>query len=472
MQAYTCRADVILYGGAAGGGKTDLALGKALTQHQRALILRREYPQLSGIIDRANDLYGEYGVFNSGKGFWRCEFGGKRRVIEFGSVQYEDDKLKYQGRPHDLKVFDEAANFLESQVEFIAGWNRSEDPSQICQILLCSNPPTDSTGDWLMSWFAAWLDPNHPNPAVPGELRWYASVAGRQIECTDGREFVVVDGELVYEFDRAQFDPVDIVKPQTRTFIPARVTDNPFYMESGYIGKLQALPEPLRSKMLYGDFSAGREDDPWQVIPSEWVRLAQERWRTRQRPRIPMTALGVDVARGGNDKTIHTPRYANWFGEQICFPGQATPDGFVVAQQIFELREPSTLVNIDVVGVGASPFDLVRAAIGDKIWGVSGAAGTDELDRSEQFGFVNLRALLWWRMREALDPVNGEDLALPPDSGLLADLCAPRYKKAARGVQVESKEDIKKRIGRSPDKGDSAVYALAERSGGFAFGSI
>jgi hypothetical protein len=122
--------------------------------------------------------------------------------------------------------------------------------------------------------------------------------------------------------------------------------------------------------------------------------------------------------------------------------------------------------------VGASPFDIVRAAIGEKIWGVSGAAGTDELDRSEQFGFVNLRALLWWRMREALDPVNGEDLALPPDAGLLADLCAPRYKKAARGVQVESKEEIKKRIGRSPDKGDSAVYALAERTGGFAFGSL
>jgi hypothetical protein len=471
-QAYNCVADVILYGGAAGGGKTDLALGKSLTQHQRALILRREYPQLSGIIDRANDLYAAYGLFNSGKGVWRCSFEGKRRVIEFGSVQHEDDKLKYQGRPHDLKVFDEAANFLESQVEFIAGWNRSEDPSQRCQVLLCSNPPTDATGDWLIRWFAPWLDPNHPNPAAPGELRHFATVDGRQYECADGRPFILVDGEPVYEFDPSQVEQVDIIRPLTRTFIPARVTDNPFYSQSGYVAKLQALPEPLRSKMLYGDFAAGREDDPWQIIPSEWVRAAQERWRARPQPRIPMTALGVDVARGGSDKTIHTPRYANWFGEQICFPGTATPDGHVVAMQIFELREAFTQVNIDVVGVGASPFDIVRAAIGEKIWGVSGAAGTDELDRSEQFGFVNLRALLWWRMREALDPVNGEDLALPPDAGLLADLCAPRYKKAARGVQVESKEEIKKRIGRSPDKGDSAVYALAERTGGFAFGSL
>lgn len=476
-QAYACRADVILYGGAAGGGKTDLALGKALTQHQRALILRREYPQLSGIIDRATELYAEYGVFNSGKGFWRCEFAGKKRLVEFGSVQYEDDKLKYQGRPHDLKVFDEAANFLESQVEFIAGWNRSEDPNQPCQVLLCSNPPTDSTGDWLIRWFAPWLDPKHPNPAAPGELRYFASVNGRQIECPDGRPFLIVEQEngdqvMVYDFDPSTVDAVDIIRPLTRTFIPARVTDNPYYAESGYVAKLQALPEPLRSKMLYGDFTAGREDDAWQVVPTEWVRLANVRWEQRQKPTVPMTALGVDVARGGRDQTIHTPRYGNWFDRQICYPGTATPDGHVVAQQIFELRHHRTQVNIDVVGVGSSPYDIVHQVIGELIWGVSGAAGTDELDCTEQFGFANLRSQLWWRMREALDPVNGYELALPPDQELLADLCAPRYKKTARGVQVESKEEIKKRIGRSPDKGDSAVYALAERRSTFAFGSL
>ncbi|WP_316853434.1 terminase [Ralstonia holmesii] len=469
-QAYACRADVLLYGGAAGGGKTDLALGKALTQHQRSLILRREFPQLKGILDRSRELYSEYGAF--GSKVWRCEFAGKRRSIEFGSVQHEIDKNKYQGRPHDLKVFDEAANFLESQVEFIAGWNRSEDPDQHCQVLLCSNPPTDATGDWLMRWFAPWLDPNHPNPAAPGELRWFASVDGRQFECQNGDPFILVDGEPVYDFDPGSVESIEIIRPLTRTFIPARVTDNPFYANSGYVAKLQALPEPLRSKMLFGDFAAGREDDAWQVIPTEWVRLAQARWSPNGRPTIPMTALGVDVARGGRDKTILTPRYGHWFDKQICHPGSATPDGFVVAHHVFEAREASTLVNLDVVGVGSSPFDIVRAAIGDKIWGVSGAAGTDELDCTGQFGFLNLRAQLWWRFREALDPVNGMDIALPPDPELKADLCAPRYRKGPRGIQVETKEEIKLRIGRSPDKGDSAVYALAERRSNLAFGSI
>jgi hypothetical protein len=84
--------------------------------------------------------------------------------------------------------------------------------------------------------------------------------------------------------------------------------------------------------------------------------------------------------------------------------------------------------------------------------------------------FVNRRAEWWWKLREALDPATGEDLALPPDQGLLADLCAPRWKLSARGVQVESKEDIIKRLGRSPDRGDSAAYALARDSGPATFG--
>lgn len=458
--AYACKADVLLYGGAAGGGKTDLALGKALTQHQRSLVLRREFPQLKGIIDRAQQLYSEYGRY--GDKVWKCEFGGKRRQIEFGSVQHEEDKNKFQGRAHDLKVFDEAANFLESQVEFIAGWNRSEDPDQHCQILLCSNPPTDATGDWLIRWFAPWLDPMHPNPAAPGELRWYASVDGQQIECATGDPFILVDGKQVYDFDPASVKKVEIIRPLTRTFIPARVTDNPFYADSGYVAKLQALPEPLRSKMLHGDFAAGRDDDPWQICPSEWVRLAQQRWRDRQAPTTPMDALGVDVARGGKDKTIYTPRYGNWIGKQVTLPGTSTPDGPPVAAKAIEMRDERTSVNIDVIGVGTSPYDILASTIYIYAVAMNGSEKSEAKDRSGQLGFVNKRAEWWWRMREALDPVHGDDLALPPDSELAADLCAPRWKMTARGIQVEAKEDIKKRIGRSPDKGDSAVYALPD----------
>lgn len=167
--SYHTTADWILYGGSAGGGKTFLAILKALTKHRRSLILRREFPQLGSIIETAAEIYAPYGE-RSGR-FWNCVYEGKTRSIEYGACQYEANKSKYQGRPKDLYVFDEAANFTVTMVTFTTAWNRHEDPTQHAQVLLCSNPPTDSTGDWLMVWFAPWLEPSHPNPAKPGELR-------------------------------------------------------------------------------------------------------------------------------------------------------------------------------------------------------------------------------------------------------------------------------------------------------------
>lgn len=77
---------------------------------------------------------------------------------------------------------------------------------------------------------------------------------------------------------------------------------------------------------------------------------------------------------------------------------------------------------------------------------------------------MNSRAEWYWSLREALDPGSGQDLALPPDPELRADLCAPTWRLTARGIQVEGKDDISTRLGRSPDKGDSLVYAHAIRT--------
>ena len=66
---------------------------------------------------------------------------------------------------------------------------------------------------------------------------------------------------------------------------------------------------------------------------------------------------------------------------------------------------------------------------------------------------------MWWAMREALDPANGDDLALPDDPELLADLCAPKWSLSTSGILIESKDEIIERIGRSPDCGDAVVMA-------------
>ena len=91
--AYHSQADVVGYGGAAGGGKSDLACGKALTQHQKTMILRREGTQLTGIIDRLTELIGSRDSYNGQDKIWRL---GKRQ-IEFGSTPNLGDETRFQG---------------------------------------------------------------------------------------------------------------------------------------------------------------------------------------------------------------------------------------------------------------------------------------------------------------------------------------------------------------------------------------
>ncbi|MBZ9753193.1 hypothetical protein K7W42_20360 [Deinococcus sp. HMF7604] len=477
LEAYFSEADVLFYGGAAGGGKTDLALGLALTAHQRAVIFRRVYPELKGIIERLKALTHKMGKYNASEHVWRGAVGRKRRVIELESIQHEDDKKNQQGRDRDLHIFDEVPNFSESQVRFVIGWNRTADPGQRTRVVLTGNPPTDPEGEWVIKMFAPWLvaeyrvtltdpltedvvlgedgQPVEFGPAAHGELRWFVVDA-------QGKDQAVKDGTpcFVKGVVNQKTGDLELVTPKSRSFIPARVTDNEFYMRTGYMATLQALPEPLRSQMLEGKFDLKADDHPWQVIPTAWVEQAQARW-TEQRPNVPQSALGVDVARGGKDRTVIQPRYGTWFAPPLIYPGAVTRDGRSVAALVVNAREDQAHIFIDATGVGTSAYDSLNA-LEVPVTPVINSNPTDERDMSGALTFANLRALSYWRMREALDPEKGEGLALPPDPTLKADLCAARWKLGVRGIQVELKEDIIKRIGRSPDVGDAVVMAKLE----------
>lgn len=446
-QAYESTADVIGYGGAAGGGKTDLAIGLALSKHIKSAFFRRESTQLQGVLDRFEEILGTKDGYNGQKNVWRHN----KRQFEFGSCPHTGDEKKHQGRPKDLLVLDEAANFLESQVRFLMGWVRTTKQNQKCTTLMTFNPPTDTDGEWVVKFFAPWLDQHHPNPAPPGELRYFATIDGEDKEVETGEEFTH-DGELI--------------RPQSRTFIPSKVMDNPFLVETGYIAQLQALPEPLRSQMLRGDFLAGKSDNPWQIIPTKWVELAQERWIEEGWRDNPLDSMGVDVARGGKDETVIARRHGTWFARNDCYPGSDTPNGQTVAGLVLSKRKDDAPVHVDVVGVGASVYDQLDGN-GIQTIGIQSAASAEDeggvryKDKSGQLFFANYRAWLWWSMREALDPETGDGLALPPDPEVKADLCAVRWKPTARGVLAESKEELSsaKRLGRSTNNGDAIVYA-------------
>lgn len=450
--AYDSPADVIGYGGAAGGGKTDLALGKILTQHKRSIVYRKNGTEHQAFIDRMEEILGNTNGFSSKTGVWKIMLpGAKTRIqMELGSVPNMGDERKYRGRPHDLKVFDEAAEIPESQIRFLLAWMRSVDKHQRCQALLCFNPPTNAEGRWILEFFAPWLDPGHPCPAMPGELRWFARIDGEEVEVVDGKSFKH-NGELI--------------KPLSRTFIPAKVTDNPYYNGGNYMATLQALPEPLRSQMLHGDFTAGMEDDPWQVIPSAWVELAMKRWKKPDRLG-EMLGLGCDVARGGKDKTIiarrhKTPTTNYWFDEPLVYPGTMTPDGPKVMGLVVAAARDEAPQHVDIIGVGASPYDFLVKA-NQPVVGVDVRETSTATDISGRLGFFNLRSQLWWQMRELLDPANNTGVCLPPDKQLLSDLTAPTWTPEGKKIKVESREQIIDRIKRSPDHGSAYILGMID----------
>lgn len=470
-QALESLADIVGYGGAAGGGKTDLACGLTITRHRKIMILRRVGTELTGIEDRLEELCGGRDGYNGQKKIWkRTRADGVKQQIEFASLPNLGDEKGYQGRPHDLVVFDEAANFLEAQVRFLCGWVRTTIKGQRTRVLMCFNPPTSAEGQWIIAFFAPWLDPRHPNPAAPGELRWFATVKGKDMEVPDARPFIL--GPKPAELPVYDYDPKDyrgdrqvlVIKPRSRTFIPSKVTDNPHLMGTDYMAELQALPEPLRSQMLYGDFQAGMQDDVWQVIPTSWVDAAMKRWEAwaaenpGKKPG-PMDSIGLDIARGGADETVIARRHGPWFDEPVAYPGQETPDGNYVMGLTLQARRDLAPIHLDVIGVGASPYDLLRNAE-VQVRGIDVRNVAPGTDLSGMLGFFNLRSELWWRMREALDPEQGKGLMLPPNSRLRADLCAPTWKPQGVKIKVESKDDIKDRIGRSPDYADAYCLGL------------
>ena len=440
-EAYLSKADELFYGGAAGGGKTDLLAGLALTAHARTVIFRHELKQTSAIVDRLAAILGNRRGYNGQERAWKLD---ADRVVEFGGCPHPGDEAVWQGRPHDLKAFDEITQFLEVQYRYLIAWNRSTEPQQRCRVVCTGNPPTAPEGEWVVQYWAPWLDPGHPNPARPGALRWFAVIDGADVE-REGPDPFPHRGEWIV--------------PRSRTFIPSAVDDNPFLARTGYKATLQSLPEPLRSKMLHGDFEAGKEDDPFQAVPTAWVTAAQDRWKADGGCGLPMDAIGVDVARGGADQTVIAPRHGPWFGPLQVFDGAQTPDGDTAAALIQRARRDGAPIHVDLTGVGAAVYDACRRKR-MQVVGFVAAARAGGRDASGQLAFANKRAESYWRLREALDPDSGQDMALPPDRLLRADITAARYKLTPRGIQLEDKAETVKRIGRSPDRGDAVALAL------------
>lgn len=448
--AYHSKADVLLFGGEPGGGKTELGLGLAFNCHKRSLLLRRQYTDLSGLVDGAVRINGSRDGFN-GSPPPRLTI-ATDQVIDFGACARPGDEEHWMGRPHDLIVFDEGTQFTEMQVHFLMGWLRHEDPAQRTRALIPTNPPLSPEGWWVVNMFAPWLDDRYPNPAKPGELRYVITDENGKDKWVDGPARVMVSGKLV--------------TPRTRSFIPSSVDDNPWYKAGSYRSTLDAMREPHRS-ILLGKFKTSFKDQPNQVIPTNWVKAAQDRWTPNPPQDVPMCAIGVDCSGGGEDPMVLARRYDGWYDRLVEVEGKSIPmdrSGSHCAGIVVSYRRDNALVVVDLGGGYGGPTYEHLKVNEVETNGFRGAEGTRRRSVDGKIRFTNKRGAALWLFREALDPgqPGGSPIALPDDPVLVADLTAPTFEPTPNGIKVETKEKVCERLGRSTDRGDAVVMAWFE----------
>jgi hypothetical protein len=216
---------------------------------------------------------------------------------------------------------------------------------------------------------------------------------------------------------------------------------------------------PLYISKVLGEF-ADSEDG---LIPLSWVAAAQQRWRDwadAGRPDQPGPKIvGVDVARFGTDKTCLAIRRGDVIPSVTRYAKlDTTQVTSLVAAELAEHSQARAIV--DDIGVGGGVVDQLRAARRPVV-PFTASAATGRRDVTGSWSFPNVRSAAWWHMRELLDPALGATIALPLDDELAAELTAPQWEPAAGSkIVVESKDSMKKRLGRSTDTADAVVQAF------------
>lgn len=230
-----------LYGGAAGGGKSDCAVAEGLRQvnipHYRGIILRKTYPQLSELIDRSREIYhAAYpeAKFNEQKHCWTFPSGAK---IYFGAMQHTKDRTNYQGKRYDYIDFDELTHFTWDEYSYLFSRNRPNGPGTRCYIRAQANPGGIGHG-WVKERFIT---------AAPPLTPIYEEV-----------NIIFPDGHTEK-------------KVRSRIFVPSSVFDNKILLENDpeYITRLASLPENERKALLYGDWDcfSGQVFTEWRDNP-------------------------------------------------------------------------------------------------------------------------------------------------------------------------------------------------------------
>jgi len=325
-----------LYGGAAGGGNSDALLAEALRQvtnpAYRGVIFRRTFPQLEqagGLIDRSKEIYPALdGDYSETRHRWTFPSGA---MDDFGHMQRDSDRLKYQGAQYAYIAFNELTHFSKKQYLYLFSRCRTPTGTGLrCYIRAATNRGGPGH-EWVKRRWGAWLDKKHPHPAAAGELRYYANIDNMDTEV-----------------------PPDHPEARSRTFIPAFVHDNPYLAGTDYERNLKTLALVERERLLCGnwDIMPGRglvfKREWFDIVPAAPSQVAQRVrfWdlaatKKEQRSDDPDYTVGLRMSRTreGVYYIEHVIRLrARWAGVKRVMRQTAETDGRAV--QIGVEQEP------------------------------------------------------------------------------------------------------------------------------------
>jgi predicted phage terminase large subunit-like protein len=250
-------ADIAIYGGSAGGGKTWGLLMEPLRHVSNpgfgAVFFRRSTVQIrneGGLWDESATLYPQIGAEpKEHELWWKFPSGA---AVSFAHLEHDKTRFNYQGAQIPLICFDELTHFTAVQFWYLVSRNRS-----MCgvrpYIRATCNPDADS---WVATLIAWWIDQDTglPIPERSGVLRWFVRV-GEDLKWADRPEDLAEFTMLNDAGDRVP------IPPKSLTFIPAKLTDNKALMaaDPGYMASLLALPLVERERLLGGN---------WKIRPA------------------------------------------------------------------------------------------------------------------------------------------------------------------------------------------------------------
>ena len=346
----------------------------------------------------------------------------KDRWYAFGFATVDGDKFQGLHAEHILIIVDEAAGVEERIFEAIEGCMTSGN----ARLLLLGNPTSQSgtfrkaftDSSWNKFTVSAFDTPNFTHAGITIEDMKYPN----------------------------------LLKKKLALGLPYPGLVNPQWVASKY--KSWGPDSQLFKTRILGEFVDSGERG---LIPLSWIEQGIERQKTNRESLVyGELVYGIDVAEFGRDSSLIVKRQGGYFKKPLRFVKLPIMEftGKIVNERGSEKIPVSTMF-IDSIGVGTGVEGRLSELGVDTFRVIGGGKSSDPSK------YYNIRSEMYWRLREALNPEGENPIGLPDDDELLEELANTTYSISSDGkIKLDSKEDIKHKIGRSPDLADAVAMTM------------